>query len=67
MVLYHLLLSGFSFSGGGGGGGGGGCGGNVGPGLFSFSFLAPFDHPCHLKSGLLPLPPPGGAAAFIFL
>ena len=62
MVLYHLLLSGFSFS-----GGGGGRGGNVGPGLFSFSFLAPFDHPCHLKSGLLPLPPPGGAAAFIFL
>ena len=31
MVLYHLLLSGFFFRGGGGL--------NVGPGLFSFSFL----------------------------
>ena len=80
MVLYHLLLSGFFFSGGGGGL-------NVGPGLFSFSFLGgggggvlstrdflrfpflpPFDHPCHLKSGLLSPPRGGGGAApFIFL
>ena len=33
-----------------------------------FPFLPPFDHPCHLKSGLLPPPPGGGGAApFIFL
>ena len=35
----------------------GGGGLNFGPGIFSFLFLSPFDHPCHLKSGV-PVPPP---------
>ena len=37
------------------------CGGgglNFGPGIFPFLFLSPFDHPCHLKSGVLVPPPP---------
>ena len=66
-MLYHLLLSGiFFFLGGGevnlGPGffffGGGGC---FNPkGFVMFPFLPPFDHPCHLKSGVLRRPPPPG-------
>ena len=26
--------------------------------VFGFPFLSPFDHPCHLKSGVPPPPPP---------
>ena len=62
-MLYHLMLPRFFFFGGGGGGL------NVGPRFFFFGggavvlnprdflrfpFLPPFDHPCHLKSGVLP-------------
>ena len=55
-----------------------GGGVNVGPGIFfwreggvlsprdflRFSFLPSFDHPCHLKSGVIP--PPMGCSTLFF-
>ena len=56
-VLYHLMLSGSYYGGKFSMGFFGGL--NFGPGSFlGFDLMPPFDHPCHLKSGVPPPPPP---------